>query len=236
MTDEAVKKLHMDYSDKLNNSEINRKKDRRFLSLWIHNMKTPLSVTDLLIQRMEREEIDKTAGIQAIKEENQKLFKNLDTVLNMIRMEEFAKDYVPEQINLISEITSIINKNKSLFINNHVFPKIVTDLKEADILSDRKWNELMINQIISNAVKYSRDEDGLQKISILLLKWPAAKLPLPLKMKESEFRNMILERSARRFSRGTMAERVISPAGSDYISAMKYANFWDIPCRFLLSL
>jgi signal transduction histidine kinase len=163
MTDEAVKKLHMDYSDKLNNSEINRKKDRRFLSLWIHNMKTPLSVTDILIQRMEREEIDKTAGIQAIKEENQKLFMNLDTVLNMIRMEEFAKDYVPEQINLISEITSIINKNRSLFINNHVFPKIVTDLKEADILSDRKWNELMINQIISNAVKYSRDEDGASK-------------------------------------------------------------------------
>jgi hypothetical protein len=51
------------------------------------------------------------------------------------------------------------------------------------------------------------------------------KLLLPLKMRESEFLNMILERSVRRFSPGTTAERVISPLGSDYISAMKYANF-----------
>ncbi|HKL98912.1 MAG TPA: sensor histidine kinase [Mobilitalea sp.] len=160
---ETMKTVHTDYLDKLNASENNKKKERRFLSLWIHNMKTPVSVTDLLIQRLERGEIETTVATQAMKEENKKLLVNLDTVLNMIRLEDFAKDYVPEQINLLEELNSIINKNKSLFIYNHVFPKIATELQEVIILSDKKWNELMINQIISNAVKYSKDEEGASK-------------------------------------------------------------------------
>jgi signal transduction histidine kinase len=112
---------------------------------------------------MEQKEIETTAGIQAIQEENKKLLTSLDTVLNMIRLEDFARDYVPEQIDLISELKSIINKNRNLFIYSSAFPKIVTDLEKADILSDKKWNELMINQLISNAVKYSKSDDGTSK-------------------------------------------------------------------------
>lgn len=156
-TKETIKKIHMEYLSKLAISENNRKKERRFLSMWIHNMKTPITVTDLLIQRMEKGEISSDEGIEVMKEENKKLLSHLDMVLNIIRLEEFAKDYVPERIDLISEMKAIINKNKSLFIYNNVFPKIVTDLEEAIILSDKKWNELMIAQLISNAVKYSRD-------------------------------------------------------------------------------
>lgn len=160
---EAFSKLHGDYLNKLSSAENERKKERRFLSLWIHNMKTPITVTDLLLQRMEQKEIEPHAGLQALKEENKKLLTNLDTVLNVIRLEDFAKDYIPEKINLLEELKHIINKNKSLFIYNRVFPKIITELTEADILSDKKWNDLMINQIISNGVKYSKSEEGASK-------------------------------------------------------------------------
>jgi signal transduction histidine kinase len=160
---ESMKRLHADYLDKLNASETIRKNERRFLSLWIHNIKTPVTVTDLLIQRLERGELEQTAGIQAMKEENKKLLSKLDTVLNVTRLEDFAKDYVPEQIDLITELHTILHKNKSLFNYNHVQPKIETDLKEAIILSDKKWNELMADQIISNAVKYSKKEEGASK-------------------------------------------------------------------------
>ncbi len=160
---EAFSKLHGDYLSKLSSAENERKKERRFLSLWIHNMKTPITVTDILLQRMEQKEIEPQTGLQALKEENKKLLTNLDAVLNMIRLEDFAKDYIPEKINLLEELKHIINKNKSLFIYNRVFPKIITELTEADILSDKKWNDLMINQIISNGVKYSKSEEGTSK-------------------------------------------------------------------------
>jgi len=157
-----INKLHIDYLDRLSKSDSDRKKERRFLSLWIHNMKTPITVTDLLIQRVENEEISPLYGIGEMKEENKKLLTSLDTILNMIRLEEFAKDYIPEEIDLLGELNSIINRNKNLFIYNSVFPKVVTDLQEAKILSDKKWNKLMIEQIISNGVKYSK-EYGVSK-------------------------------------------------------------------------
>lgn len=167
---EQMKKLHMDYMDKLSVSDLNRNKERRFLSMWIHNMKAPITVTDLLIQRMEQEELDTKTGIQALKEEKDKLLNNLDTVLNIIRLEDFAKDYVPEQIDLLKELNKIINKNKNLFIYNRVYPKVITDLSEASVLSDLKWNELLITQLISNAVKYSKAEEGISKNIYFLIK------------------------------------------------------------------
>lgn len=160
---DTMKQLHMNYLDKLSEAENNKKKERRFLSLWIHNMKTPITVTDILLQRMEQKEIEVTAALQALQEENKKLLVHLDHALNIVRLEEFAKDYIPEQLDLIQEIKTIVNKNKSLFIYSHVFPNIVTDLQEAKVLSDKKWNEHMINQFISNAVKYSKDEQGTSK-------------------------------------------------------------------------
>ncbi len=174
-------KLHKEYLDKLSSADNTRKKERRFLSLWIHNMKTPITVTDLLLQRIEQKEIDLSSGMLNMAEENKKLLAQLDHVLNMIRLEDFAKDYVPEQIDLMEELKSIINKNKSIFIYNRVFPKIITELREAHILSDRKWNDLMINQIISNAVKYSKDEQGAPKDIYFYIEKEADRIILTIK-------------------------------------------------------
>jgi signal transduction histidine kinase len=160
---DTIMQLHTQYMGQLSEVENIRKKDRRFLSMWIHNMKTPVTVTDLVLQRMNQQEIDPVSGTKALKEENRKLLYSLDQVLNMLRLEEFAKDYAPEPFDLLEEINAIINKNKSLFIYSHVFPKIVNELKEAVVLSDRKWNQLMLEQIISNGVKYSNMEDGISK-------------------------------------------------------------------------
>jgi len=177
---ELMNQLHMDCLNQISKSEIDKKNERRFLSLWIHNMKTPITVTDLLIQRIQKNEINANDGLKEIKEENKKLLTNLDAILNMIRLEDFAKDYIPEQINLLSELKAIINKNKSLFIYNSVFPKIVTELQDANILSDKKWNELMLNQIISNGIKYSK-EDGVAKNIYFILKRVNQEIVLTIK-------------------------------------------------------
>lgn len=157
--EKTIQSIHKEYAERISNLIINREKEMKFLSMWIHNMKTPITVNDLIIQRIETKDIDSTEGVPQIKEENTKLLNNLDMILNILRLEDFSKDYVPEEIDLIAEITNIVNKNKRLFIYNRVFPKVITELKEAYILSDLKWNELMLNQIISNGIKYSSEEN-----------------------------------------------------------------------------
>ncbi len=151
----TINHLHHDYQDKLADIQNSAMKERRFLSQWIHNMKTPVSVIDLLMQRMNQGDVSSEEGFQSIKEENKKLLEHLDTILNMVRLEDFAKDYIPEPINIEEQLKEIINKQKNQFIYQHVFPKIIAEQDGIRILSDRKWNELLISQLISNGIKYS---------------------------------------------------------------------------------
>ncbi len=164
----SVKKIHIDYMDRLSEAESLRKRDRRFISMWIHNMKTPITVTDLLLQRMENATMDSKEVKDSLVEENKKLLGFLDQVLNIMRLEEFAKDYIPEPIDLVKELKAIINKNKNQFIYNNVYPKLEAESTSAMILSDKKWNELMLHQLISNAVKYSKDENSSKYIHFII--------------------------------------------------------------------
>lgn len=153
--------VHREYLQALQTREVEEQEQRRFLSAWIHSMKTPVTVMDLVTQRVQLQELEQGEAFVEIKQENQKLLSSLDLVLNMLRLKEFAKDYIPEQFDLYEEIKQIINANKSLFIYSHVYPKVIClceEGKQTMVLSDRKWNRHMIEQLISNAIKYSKEE------------------------------------------------------------------------------
>lgn len=152
----AISTIHSKYLNQINfiYEEIDTK--NKFFSQWVHNMKTPVSVIDIILQKlMEMDQIDQKL-LAEIKEENQKLITNLDQVLNMIRIEDFSKDYVPEVVDLLVSLKKVINESKSQFIYNNVFPSLQSLDRSVKVLSDAKWNEFMIRQIISNAIKYSQ--------------------------------------------------------------------------------
>ena len=66
------------------------------------------------------------------------------------------KDFVIEKVNLYEEVTSIINKEKRLFIRNKIIPKVQLN-KEVEVYTDNKWIKFVIEQIIINGVKYSKN-------------------------------------------------------------------------------
>lgn len=154
--------------NKVNNIIISHQQELRFISQWVHNMKTPVSVIDLAIQQS-GEAILKDI-LKVVEEENLKIHSNLNHLLNMIRLEEFSADYVPETIDLLKSVKKVINNKKNQFVFNNVYPKIICDLTEAPILSDKKWNEVILEQIISNAIKYSLAHDKSKFISFIIEK------------------------------------------------------------------
>lgn len=152
---EQMWKIHRTHMNQTESYRQSNQKKMRFLSMLIHNMKTPISVNDLLLQRIQSGEVETTEGLKQFKEENDRLLVQLDNTLQIFRLEEFQKDYIPEPLDLLGELRRIINQNKKQFIYHKVFPKIESELKEAVVLSDRRWNQLMIEQLISNGIKYS---------------------------------------------------------------------------------
>lgn len=152
----VINRVHSRYINKINEIEEDVTDSNRFLSQWIHDMKTPVSVIDLIIQKLKEEkDTFNDELIMELEEENDKILKNLEQTLTMIRLKEFSQDYVPQAIELNKLLKNIIKDSKKQFIYNNVFPIFNNTDNESYILSDVKWNRFMLEQIISNAIKYS---------------------------------------------------------------------------------
>ena len=122
-----------------------------FINHWIHQMKTPVSVINLLLQEYECEEISSN-----IYKELDKIDKGLNMAMYFARLNEFQKDFLVEKVNLYNEVVELINKEKRLFIKNRIIPKVELD-KDLEVYSDKKWLRFIIEQIIINGVKYSKN-------------------------------------------------------------------------------
>lgn len=131
--------------------EYNRKQKEHltFINQWVHQMKTPLSVIQLLL-----EEYDGELLAENISEEVYKINMNLNLALYFARVDAFEKDFVVEQLNLQQLVLDTVNKEKKLFIKNKILPKVDVN-KTIEVYTDGKWMKFVLEQIIINGIKYS---------------------------------------------------------------------------------
>ena len=147
------------HKNKLNKYEESQKQYIYFINQWVHQMKTPISVTDLLLQEPTEEHGE---IFESLREENEKLSHGLDMMLYHARLHEFNLDFKVESLDIVELVRRLINDNKKLLIRSAVFPKI-TGAESCMVESDKKWIYFAINQILNNAVKYSRLASGGRK-------------------------------------------------------------------------
>ncbi|MGE8203565.1 sensor histidine kinase [Heyndrickxia sp. NPDC080065] len=124
----------------------------QFINQWVHQMKTPVSVIHLMIQ----EEDD--PRFAAIGDELDRLKKGLETVLYTARLDTFERDFYVENLQLERVVRSVISSQKRLFIRKRVFPAVQIDEK-LFIATDEKWLSFVINQLITNAIRYTVEEN-----------------------------------------------------------------------------
>ncbi|MDP4092004.1 MAG: sensor histidine kinase [Bacillota bacterium] len=165
---DTIRAIHSGYLTSIDNLKLDLQNRKHFISQWIHNMKTPVSVIDLIIQKSLSENDNPEDAIKNIKMENEKLFNGLEQVLSYLRLEEFSTDYEPEVVDLAVLMKNVINNRKTQFIYSNVFPRFGTSPEKVLVLTDHKWNEILVDQILSNAIKYSFAEDKPKNIYINL--------------------------------------------------------------------
>ncbi|QFG00071.1 sensor histidine kinase [Psychrobacillus glaciei] len=124
----------------------------QFMNSWVHQMKTPISVLELMVQN--EHQIDS----MSVSEETDRLKRGLDAVLMNARLDTFEEDMHIEQVDLKQLVSKVVTENKRLFIGHHVFPFISID-DNCIITSDTKWLQFVIAQFLTNAVKYTFEEN-----------------------------------------------------------------------------
>lgn len=78
-----------------------------------------------------------------------------DAVMDYLRLEDISSDYEFRQCRLDVAVRRAVKKFAPLFIGRHISLHI--EKLEHSVCTDSKWLEFIIEQLISNAVKYNKD-------------------------------------------------------------------------------
>ena len=142
--------------------ELKKKQEEHFIFMdrWVHQMKTPLSVIELMAKDLDEPESS------SFREETDRLKTGLQMVLSMARLRSIERDFQIKKISLINLVKNVNNENKRLFIRNNIFPQIKEMTENITVESDEKWLFFILTQLIHNAVKYSQGK--AQHINITL--------------------------------------------------------------------
>ena len=139
--------------EKIGEIQNERKEYKEYIEQWIHEVKTPITAMKLLC---ENNRFPFTRDILA---ELENINQYTEQALYYARSEHTEKDYSIREINLCTVVHSAIADNKYLLRQSNM--KIIIDDIENRVYTDDKWVQFILNQIISNAVKYRTEQPVL---------------------------------------------------------------------------
>lgn len=160
-----IEEIHRYYNLELNRQLEEKNQTYAFIAQMVHDMKIPISVVQLILEDADKQQMTESKQYYGrIKTENDKLLDKLSQLLCYLRLGQFEKDYLIEQADLVAEVRNEINNKKEYFIVNQIYPKVTFAETSVPVLTDKKWNGMLLGQIISNAVKYSALKSGANSI------------------------------------------------------------------------
>ncbi|NEZ47749.1 HAMP domain-containing histidine kinase [Clostridium niameyense] len=148
----VLREANKDMHEKVNKYRDMQVEYREYIETWVHEIKTPIASTRLMIAN------NQNKVTENIEYEIKKIESFIDQVLYYARSTEVSKDYLVKEFKLKTVIENTIKRNSKDFINK----RIALNIENVDInvFSDAKWVEFILNQIIGNALKYSKPKEG----------------------------------------------------------------------------
>ena len=159
---ELVKELYQAKQELISKNRIARKELLDYYGMWVHQIKTPIAALDILLQNTERmlyrlaekEMMQEAISVSDMKMELFKIEQYVEMALNYLRVEDISSDLVFKKQELDDMVRQVIRKYAKIFISK----KIKMDFKPTKvcIVTDEKWFIFVLEQLISNALKYTK--------------------------------------------------------------------------------
>ncbi len=142
---EGIEAYKMQSKNLISEDKIRLEEVNKFYTLWAHQIKTPIAALNLLLE--ERDGMD-------LKIEVLKIEDYVNMILAYYRHNSPVTDYSFSKVRVENVVKASVRKYADLFIKNKI--KINADFKEMVVISDSKWLEFIISQLISNSLKYTK--------------------------------------------------------------------------------
>ena len=149
--EDAIRDIGKSMLENVNKYKYLQEDYKDFIELWIHEIKIPIAASKMIVEN------NKNEITESINEELDKIDNYTEQALFYARSNTVEKDYIVRKIQLKEIVNASILKNKAQLIQN----KISIDTKNLDetVCTDSKWCIFIINQIIQNSIKYSKNAD-----------------------------------------------------------------------------
>ncbi len=161
-----IRKSNKSVIERIRRIEQEQKEYREYIESWVHEIKAPITAIALNCEN------HRDARGKYLLVENRKVEDYVDMALYYARSDAVYKDYIIAETNLQETAEKVIMQNKYYLIQRRIQAKV--DCPDV-VFTDHKWISFILNQLVLNSAKYSR-EDGahiritteIQKSGVLL--------------------------------------------------------------------
>lgn len=137
---------------------------RDYYSMWVHQIKTPISAMKLLLEA-EREELGQlmcddeqsqcllSDNMDSFEDELFRIEEYVSMALQYQRVSSTENDFVLEKVSVDGVIRDTIKKYAKIMIRRHIGMNYSGTVQE--VYTDGKWLAFILEQLLSNAIKYT---------------------------------------------------------------------------------
>lgn len=146
---DIIKTIYNDKSTLLFNADNKYSEMVDYYTMWVHQIKTPIAAFSMIVQSMESGEEKRL-----MEQELFKIEQYVEMVLHYARLENLSSDLKLEKYSLEDIVRQAVKKYAALFIYNKISLNI-GEIK-CKVITDKKWIAFVLEQILSNALKYTK--------------------------------------------------------------------------------
>lgn len=124
-----------------------------YFTMWTHQIKTPIAAMSLLLQQDVSGEKEQYEQKRQVKNELFKIEQYVDMVMQYLRLAGGVNDFVLREYALDAIIKQALRKYASMFIHKNL--TLQYEPVELKVATDEKWMVFVLEQLLSNAIKYT---------------------------------------------------------------------------------
>lgn len=161
---ELLGKMEAAFRKKKGEWDASRRDMDDYYAIWVHQIKAPIAVMKVMLQQ------EDTPENRELSAELFRVEQYAEMALCYVRLGEGASDLVIQEYDLDTIIRKAVRKYAGQFIRRRI--RLVYEGTAVRVITDEKWLSFIIEQLLSNAVKYTSEgsvtiavEDG-KKLSV----------------------------------------------------------------------
>ena len=118
-----------------------------YYTIWAHQIKTPIASMRLTLQN------EDTSASRKLSNDLFRIEQYVEMVLTFLRLNSESTDYVIREYDLDAIIRQSVKKFAGEFISRKL--SLIYEPLHVTVLTDEKWLSFVIEQVLSNALKYT---------------------------------------------------------------------------------